>query len=284
MGICFQKWLIFQEFSSTVVLYIIPKLHTQAAIHFLSSCFPHSTPHFFSVNVQNRLLESHPIALYKKPVARHYLRDAFTLIELLVVIAIIAILAAILLPVLNNATSAAKRTQCSNNVRQINVAIHMYADDHGDQFPYAGNPLYYSYKLSIMAYINQVSSTNQSTNQLFVCPSDPVFYTLALTYNSSYGFNGVERTNNDYGMAGRLFSSVHDTAKTDLNGEIGGGLGESWHTKPVQTQRTDAQGVGGFVDGHVSYVKIYWNGTGGANGFPFFYEPPASYDYKWTAN
>jgi len=214
-------------------------------------------------------------------------QDAFTLIELLVVIAIIAILAAILLPVLNNVTSTAKRAQCSNNVRQINMAIHMYADDHGDEIPYNGSPLYYSYKLSIMGYVSQVSSTNQGsfTNQaVFVCPSDPAFYTLALTYNSSYGFNGVERTNNDYGMAGRLFSTVHDTAKTDLNGEIGGGLGQSWHTKPVQQQRPDAQGVGGFVDGHVGYVKMYWNGASGVDGFPFFYEPPAGYDYKWTAN
>jgi prepilin-type N-terminal cleavage/methylation domain-containing protein len=225
--------------------------------------------------------------MYKKPVQDHLARGAFTLIELLVVIAIIAILAAILLPVLNNATSSAKRTQCSNNVRQINMAIHMYADDHGDEFPYSGVALYYSYKLSIMAYTSQVSSTNQGsfTNQaLYVCPSDPGFYNLALTDNSSYGFNGVERTNNDYGMAGRLFSTVHNTARTDLNGEIGGGLAESWHTKPVRQQRPDAQGVGGFVDGHVGYVKMYWNGASGVDGYPFFYEPPSSYDYKWTAN
>ncbi|MGH8023878.1 MAG: hypothetical protein ACRED1_09870 [Limisphaerales bacterium] len=107
---------------------------------------------------------------------------------------------------------------------------------------------------------------------------------MSLTYYSSYGFNGVERSNGDYGMAGRLFSTVHDPSRTDLNGEIAGGLGESWHSAPVARQRQNARGVGGFVDGHVSYVKIYWNGTGGVAGFPFYYEPPAGYDYKWTAN
>lgn len=220
-------------------------------------------------------------------VLKNRVRHAFTLIELLVVIVIIAILAALLLPVLNNATSAAKKAQCSNNVRQINVAIHMYADDHGDEFTYAAPDLYYSYKLSTMAYIVQASSTNMGSftnHAVFVCPSDPIFYTLGLTYNSSYGFNGVQRATNDFGMAGRLFSTVHDAVKTDLNGEIGGGLGESWHTRPVGQQRPDAQGMGGFVDGHVSYVKIYWNGAGGGAGFPFYYEPPAGYDYKWTAN
>ncbi|MGH8022605.1 MAG: prepilin-type N-terminal cleavage/methylation domain-containing protein, partial [Limisphaerales bacterium] len=79
---------------------------------------------------------------------KHRALGAFTLIELLVVIAIIAILAAVLLPAINNATSIAKRTQCSNNVRQINMAIHLYADDHGDEVPYDTNALYYSYKLS----------------------------------------------------------------------------------------------------------------------------------------
>ena len=61
----------------------------------------------------------------------------FTLIELLVVIAIIAILASMLLPVLARAREEGRRTACKNNLRQIGLALSMYAQSWDEMYPYA---------------------------------------------------------------------------------------------------------------------------------------------------
>lgn len=70
-------------------------------------------------------------------------RVGFTLVELLVVIAILSLLIAILLPVLNQAKQNARRAACIGNLRQVGMAIHMYAEDFDDTIPYgpAGRPV-----------------------------------------------------------------------------------------------------------------------------------------------
>jgi prepilin-type N-terminal cleavage/methylation domain-containing protein len=233
---------------------------------------------------------------------------AFTLVEVLVVIAIIAILAALLFPVLSAAESHARRTTCLNNLKQINLATRMYAEDNHDAIVLPSGfvsaktdyQLYKEYVKSYASYTGQPSPSEK----LFACPADTFYYTWGggtgkyhnlglcrelFTDFTSYAFNGGNREGaNVPGIAGKTLTSVKTPSRTLLIFEAAAMDPFSWH-KPQKSggdyRFLDSMNTVSYVDGHANYIGMYFDTNSYAwHSEAWQYDPPARYDYQWSAN
>jgi prepilin-type N-terminal cleavage/methylation domain-containing protein len=249
------------------------------------------------------------------------MKTGFTLVELLVVIAIIAILAALLLPVVGKAKERASRTVCLNNLRQIALGVRMYADDSNDISPYVGQEatnrfLMYCYRELMQSYVG-INSAPSSKDKLFACPADifnyggfdspnaQLFFVRTSIFGqsfadySSYSFNGVNQDTNGVtlnpggsapGIGGLKLSSIRHPVRTILVAEFPAFFPYSWHqpkqpiSNPANGVFNNAKDMVSFVDGHVSYTTMYWKYLWPPTSLFSDYDPPSEYEYQWSGN
>ena len=210
-------------------------------------------------------------------------RTGFTLIELLVVISIIGVLVALLLPAVQAAREAARRVQCSNNLKQIGLALHGY-HDNANTFPIgaivsrdrAGNPIFQGW--SALARLQPFLEAHNSFNAInfnfgnvtpenatvtgmassvFLCPSDP--------QGSNHLFDeGLQRRNTNYAVNrgdwyvwGGLVSRVSPSSPFRTNvsvsmAEITDGLSQTMLAAEVKARLPFLQNCAGLLFAPVS--------------------------------
>jgi prepilin-type N-terminal cleavage/methylation domain-containing protein len=128
-----------------------------------------------------------PMLSTAKPSQPSCRRSAFTLTELLVVIGIIAVLIAVLMPVLSKARAEANRTVCLSNIRQLGMGILMYCNDNSGYFPTCAYPsdgldfvamnddwIWWqaNRNLNDSAIAKYLAASGSALQRIFRCPSD----------------------------------------------------------------------------------------------------------------
>jgi hypothetical protein len=190
----------------------------------------------------------------------------------------------------------------------------MYAGDNGDTLPDTGAGTYITYKEVVKGYVG-LHGPSSPLDKVFACPADTFYYndgTCAYAAHgqheeriydfSSYEFNGCNLLTNYSnlayngvlpGIGGKKLSAVKNSIKTVLVVEASAILPYSWHQpKPPVSggwpMLNDSRNMVSFVDGHASYIKIYWNSLlsypNGGISVAAYYDPPANYDYQWSGN
>jgi prepilin-type N-terminal cleavage/methylation domain-containing protein/prepilin-type processing-associated H-X9-DG protein len=211
-------------------------------------------------------------------------RQAFTLVELLVVIAIIGVLIALLLPAVQAAREAARRMQCTNNIKQIGLALHGYHDQWNCFPPSESRPpateapprgtAYVNWVILILPFMEQLSIYNEfdrmkpitdaanatargRTISTMLCPSDSYnqtpFNGTKLNATKNYG-DGWARGN--YAANGSLAYRRYSTTDASQGGAFPDSLGWQNNTRRGVMGVNCSVGIAGITDGTSNTILV----------------------------
>jgi prepilin-type N-terminal cleavage/methylation domain-containing protein/prepilin-type processing-associated H-X9-DG protein len=197
-------------------------------------------------------------------------RNAFTLIELLVVIAIIALLAAILFPVFARARENARRSTCSNNLKQLGVGLIQYVQDNDEFFP-PGTNLGVAGGTGDRGWAGPIYPYVKNT-QLYKCPND-ITVATAPAVTVSYGIPKVlVATNNTPNTMGAHMSQFNATARSVAMFEVNGCTADV--RNPLEQGSCTATGKSTVSPGGKLAFGRGWttNGTGNYTTNPYHFD------------
>lgn len=240
---------------------------------------------------------------------------AFTRLELLFVIVLLLVVIAMVVPPRSGPKMKAYKVICMNNLRILSDATQLYLYDWSHDAKNTNTTIYpflnwTDYRKAIGTNVHGVKGAPSPKDSYFVCPKDTFYYPMnskvstrisqplhdqsnfvytSYAYNAGYtiipGANNSAATTNFHGIAAMKLDSLAHPSRTVLLAEFPALAPYSWHD-PKRSYLSDAsrfnnaQDMLGFVDGHVVYTKMYYDGKKPA----WDYNPPVRYDYQWSGD
>ena len=217
---------------------------------------------------------------------------AFTATDLLAIVAVVSVLVAIVVSHTEGARRKSRLAQCTANLKKVDDAVLQFCAQNGQRFPGpepdAPGSLWWWYKERVRSYAGCTGKSSPN-DKVFACPDDRGYSDPAPFHDSprfdycSYVYNGVTLPGMP-NIAGLRPSDVRHPQQTLLVMEWTAHAPLSWHNSRTGRRNSpfycDAQSVVGFVDGHVSFSKIYYDGYNAA----YTQDPIPGYDYQYSAN
>jgi Tfp pilus assembly protein PilE len=262
-----------------------------------NSRLPHRVESFPKPAAVPSLLRPGTGALRNKPICGRsesagLFNFGFTVTDLLVTVALVLLLSAVAISAATTTRNKSRLARCTANLQQVNRAVLAFCNDNNQTLPTVTpadqKSLWWWYKEQVKRYAG-LTGPSSPNDTVFACPedrgySDPKPFYLSQRFDyGSYVFNGITMENVP-NIAGWQLSSIKHPTRTLLVMEWTAHGPLSWHRSKTGKRNMPfycgAESVAGFVDGHVSLSKIYYDGFNAA----YTQDPIEGYDYQYSGD